>query len=215
MAAITVLGGTGYTGGNIVREAAKRGHDVTSFSRSVPTEPVSGVHYETGSLLDPAVRRKALQGADVVVAALAPRGELEDQIESLYAQLGELAAAAGVRFGVVGGFSALRPAQGAPRFAEGGEVPPEFAAEAHAMHSVLLHLIDDAPENLQWFYASPAAKYGSYAPGEATGTYRIGGEVALFDENGESALSGADFALAIVDEIESSTRNGQQFSVAY
>jgi uncharacterized protein YbjT (DUF2867 family) len=34
MTNIVVFGGTGYTGGNIVREAAARGHDITAVSRS-------------------------------------------------------------------------------------------------------------------------------------------------------------------------------------
>jgi uncharacterized protein YbjT (DUF2867 family) len=54
MSTITVVGGTGYAGSAIVREAAKRGHDVVSFSRNVPAEEarVEGVRYETGSMLD-------------------------------------------------------------------------------------------------------------------------------------------------------------------
>ena len=42
MAAITVLGGTGYTGTNVVRTAAARGHTMTSVSRSLrPSVPMS------------------------------------------------------------------------------------------------------------------------------------------------------------------------------
>jgi putative NADH-flavin reductase len=212
---ITVLGGSGYTGGNIVREAVGRGHEVTSFSRTVPADQVAGVRYEIGSLLDDAVRQRAVAGADVVIGALAPRSELETGLEALYARLEELAAAAGARLGIVGGFSTLRPAEGAPRMVEGDGVPAEFAAEARVMHTVLMHFLDAAPAHLDWFYASPAASYGSHAPGEATGGYRIGGEVALLDENGESALSGADFALAVVDEIETPAHHRSQFSVAY
>ena len=52
MATIIVFGGTGYTGGNIVREAASRGHHVISMSRSEPAEPVEGVTYETGTVVE-------------------------------------------------------------------------------------------------------------------------------------------------------------------
>lgn len=215
MAKITVLGGTGYTGGNIVREAAARGHEVTSYSRSVPEAPVDGVHYETGSLLDDDVRRAAVNGAHVVIAALAPRGELETTLEGVYARLVELAQESGTRVGIVGGFSALRPAEGAPRFAEGDDVPPQFAAEARAMLRVLVHLETEVGDSADWFYISPAASYGSYVPGVATGAYRTGGGVAIFDEQGESAVSGADFALAIVDEIEQPAHRREQLSIAY
>lgn len=211
---ITVLGGTGYTGANIVREAASRGHEVVSYSRSLPAEPVDGVRYETGSLIDDAVRRRAVADTDVIVSALSPRGELETELRAVDARLAELAGAAGVRFGVIGGFSGLRPAPGAPRFVDGDGVPAEFAAEARTMVDVLEDL-EATPAELDWFFVSPAADYGSYAPGEPTGKYRVGGDVALFDDNGRSAISGVDFALAIVDELEKKTQHRVQFSVAY
>jgi len=50
MATIVVFGGTGYTGGNIVREAASRGHHVIAVSRTEPAEPIEGVTYETGAV---------------------------------------------------------------------------------------------------------------------------------------------------------------------
>src|SRR4051794_41766897 len=74
MATIVVFGGTGYTGGNIVREAASRGHHVIAVSRSKPAEPVEGVTYETGDV--EAVAPTLIPGADAVVAALSPRGDM-------------------------------------------------------------------------------------------------------------------------------------------
>ncbi|MHC5794882.1 NAD(P)-dependent oxidoreductase [Lacisediminihabitans sp. FW035] len=213
MSRITVLGGTGYTGANIVREAVARGHDVTSFSRNAPAEPIAGVHYRTGSIHDELAG--LVSSADVLVGALAPRGELETALRSLYSTLAGVAASASTRIGIVGGFSALRLAPGAPRIAYAGEVPPQFATEARVMAEVVDDLVDGAPQGLDWFYVSPAATYGSFAPGEATGTHRTGGDVAIFDESGSSAISGADFATAIVDEIESPAHSGQQFGVAY
>jgi len=213
MSRITVLGGTGYTGSHIVREAVARGHDVTSFSRNAPAEPIDGVHYRTGSIQDELAG--LVSTAEVIVGALAPRGELENGLRSLYSALASAAAPANKRIGIVGGFSALRLAPGAPRIAYAGEVPPQFATEARVMAEVVDDLVDGAPQGLDWFYVSPAATYGSFAPGEATGTYRTGGDVAIFDENGSSAISGADFASAIMDEIETPAHTGRQFGVAY
>ncbi|RSM48953.1 NAD-dependent epimerase [Actinoplanes sp. ATCC 53533] len=213
MARITVIGGTGYAGASIVREAAARGHEVTAYSRSAPAEPVPGVRYEQGSMLDDEVRARAVERADVVVSALSPRGELTRELLSVDTRLGELAAAAGVRFGVVGGYSSLRPAPGAPRFAD-GDLPPEFAAEGRTMAAVADALLS-APEGLDWFFVSPAAQYGAFAPGEATGAYRLGGDVAIADADGKSVISGADFASAVVDEIDNPKHHRMHFSVAY
>ncbi|HJF51126.1 MAG TPA: NAD-dependent epimerase, partial [Brachybacterium paraconglomeratum] len=53
------------------------------------------------------------------------------------------------------------------------------------------------------------------APGERTGAYRIGGDVLLTDENGDSHLSGQYLAVALVDEIETPAHRRTRFTVAY
>lgn len=215
MTTITVLGGTGYTGAHIVDEAARRGHAVRSISRSIPQQPREGVDYRSLSLTDAGARAEAIEGSDVVIAALSPRGDLEDGLPEIYLDLARRAAAAGVRLGMIGGFSSLRPSEGAPRFAEGDDIPQEFAREVRTMNEVLEWLLAEAPAELDWFFVSPAQVYGSYAPGDRTGDYRTGGEVAFFDSDGSSALSGADMGVAIVDEIESPKHRRAHVSVAY
>ena len=66
-----------------------------------------------------------------------------------------------------------------------------------------------------WTEFSPAGNFGSYNPGTHTGHFRLGGDVLLTDENRVSDISGADFAQAFVDEIETPTHTGQRFTVAY
>ena len=56
MTTIVIVGGTGYTGANIAREAASRGHAVVSISRSQPSHPVPGVRYELGDAEELAAR---------------------------------------------------------------------------------------------------------------------------------------------------------------
>jgi putative NADH-flavin reductase len=208
---ILIIGGTGYTGANIAAEAVARGHVVTSYSRSGPKAPVSGVTYEHGAAGDAA---KLIPGQDVVIAALSPRGDLVGRVPGLYEGFANAAVGAGARLIVIGGFSSLRPAPGRPRFAE-GDVPERFRAEARDMDAIREWLTDSAPDALDWTLVSPAGGYGSWAAGERTGTYRLGGEVALFDEQGGSEISGADFALAVVDEIERHAHPRAHISIAY
>ncbi|MEA5116696.1 MAG: NAD(P)H-binding protein [Propionicimonas sp.] len=211
---ITIVGGTGYTGANIARIAAARGPQVTSLSRHEPTEPVPGVSYRTGSVLDPAVRQQAVADTDVLVLAASPRGNLLEAQTEVYQAFLELADAAGVRLFVIGGYSTLRPAPGAPRILEAGQFPPEFAREIQAGADNLDALLA-APDSLDWVYVSPAGSYGAHTPGEATGHYRKGGEIALVDQAGNSAISGADFALGVVDAIEAGTDHRAHLSFAY
>jgi uncharacterized protein len=212
MAKIVVFGGTGYTGGNIVAEAASRGQEVVSVSRSAPQKAVPGVRYELGEVGQ--VAAQAITGADVVVAALSPRGSMAGRLVDVYSELARLSAESGARYLQVGGFSSLRPAPGAPRFVE-GDVPEEFRKEAHEGEATRVMLVESAPENLDWLFISPAGAYGSFAPGERTGQYRVGDEIALFDAEGASAISGADFATAVVDEIDQPTHHRAHIGVAY
>ena len=209
---IVVVGGTGYTGGHVVREAAARGHEVVSVSRSQPAEPVEGVRYEVGPAEQVAPR--VVPGADAIVATLSPRGDMAGQLVEVYGQLASLAAEAGARYLQVGGFSSLRPAEGQPRFAE-GDVPEEYRAEALEGEATRVLLVERAPQDLDWLFLSPAGAYGAFAPGERTGRYRVGGEVALFDAEGGSNLSGADFANAIVDELERPAHSREHVGIAY
>src|SRR4051794_41538740 len=107
MSTIVVFGGTGYTGGNIVREAASRGHHVISVSRSEPQERIEGVVYTIGAAED--VAPKVIPGADAVVAALAPRGDMAGRLVEGYEQLARLSAEAGGRHPQGGGVYCPRP----------------------------------------------------------------------------------------------------------
>ncbi|GGL62432.1 hypothetical protein GCM10011575_21190 [Microlunatus endophyticus] len=150
----------------------------------------------------------------MVIATLSPRGELAGKVAGLYKGYAAAAAKAGARLVVVGGFSSLRPAADRPRFTE-GDIPEQFRDEALEMESFRVWITSEAPEELDWLFFSPAGAYGSYAPGEKTGKYRLGGEVALFTENGKSELSGQDFALAILDVVDAGERHREHISVAY
>ena len=129
MARISVLGGTGYTGSAVVKEAASRGHQVTSVSRHEPTERVEGVDYLIGSVLDPDVLEAAVRGHDVVVEAVSPRGDMVGKEEGLVDRLIELTPANGTRLGVVGGVSSLLVEEGGPRLFDVNEVAPEVLPE--------------------------------------------------------------------------------------
>ncbi|QTX05612.1 NAD(P)-dependent oxidoreductase [Agromyces archimandritae] len=214
MARIVIIGGTGYSGGHILREAVKRGHDVTSVSRSLPQDPVDGAVYEIGSITDAADRARALRDADDVIVAISPRGDMTDAVRPAIAAFSKEAAEAGVRFGVIGGAGSSFVAEGGPLLKDTPEFPDAVKPEATAMGEVL----DDlrrSPESLDWFLVSPAATYGSFVSVESRGTYRTDGDVLVAEADGTSSLSGADLALAVLDEIEKPAHRRARFTVGY
>ncbi len=213
MTRITVIGGTGYAGSHIVREAASRGHEVTSVSRSLPAERAEGVRYVTGSVLDDGTRVAAASESDVVVATVSPRGDMAGRVAPAYAELAEAARVKGARLGVVGGAGSLLVAEGGPRLVDTDEFPEPFRPEALEFAGIL-DALRETSADLDWFYLSPAAGFGAQAPGEATGRYRVGGDVLLTDGEGSSSLSAPDLATALVDEIERPAHRRARFTVA-
>lgn len=213
MARIVVIGGTGYAGRHIVTEAVNRGHEVISVARSTPADPVDGAVAVQGSALDLAGLGAALAGADAVVWAVSPRGDMADA--ALGALAGVVAELAGTdtRLGVIGGAMGSLSEPGGPRLWDLG-VPEQYRHEAQVGIDSLA-LLEGADAGLDWFLVHPPQDFGAWAPGERTGRYRDGGDVVVRDADGKSYISGADFAVAVVDEIEQGRHRRERFTVGY
>ncbi|MFJ6132633.1 NAD(P)-dependent oxidoreductase [Janibacter terrae] len=214
MSTIVIFGGTGYAGGNIAAEAVSRGHQVISYSRTAPTQTTAGVEYRTGSLTDDAVLAQAATEADDLVIAThgadVGGSPLVDHVE----RLTSAAIEHGARLSFVGGAGSLHVAKGGPRLVDTPDFLDDWKPEALS-HAQVLDALRSGPQELDWFYVSPAALFGSFAPGETTGSYRLGGDELVTTEDGTSEISGTDFALAYVDEIEQRRHPRQRFTVAH
>lgn len=216
MARIAVLGGTGYAGAAIVAEAARRGHEVAAVSRTVPEAPVEGVEYVTGSVLDGAVLDSVVEGRDVVISALSPRGDMAGKVEDVLQGLASRLAGTPTRLAHIGGASSLLVEAGGPRLWDVTKehVPEEVRPEIETG----LAILDDlraTPESLDWFYVSPPENFGSWVPAPIKGEYRLGGDVIVRDEAGESTISAADLAIAVVDEVEKPAHHRKRFTAAH
>lgn len=215
MATIAIFGGTGYAGGAIRDEALRRGHIVISVSRK-GGDPAGkpGLISREGNLHDPALVDHMAVEASVLVVAIRAAAQDGVRLADVIGSVAKTAATHSTRLGVVGGAGSLYVTEGGPRVVDLPTFPEAHKGEALGQADTLAVLQETAPD-VDWFYLSPAASFGSYAPGEATGRYRVGGDVLLTDEDGNSNISGADYAKAFVDEIEQPTHRRQRFSVAY
>ncbi|GAB3153185.1 NAD(P)H-binding protein [Microbacterium neimengense] len=213
MSRITVLGGSGYAGAAVVAEAQRRGHTVTSLSRTLPTDPVNGVEYVQGSILDEGVREDVVTDRDVVVVALSPRGDMAGKVEGVVSSLIGRLAGTSTRLGYIGGASSLLVEENGPRLWDvthehmPAEVKPEVQTGLNA-----LELLTSSPAGLDWFYVSPPEEFGSWLGTASTGRYTLGGDVLLRDADGTSTISAADLALAILDEIEDPAHRRARFT---
>lgn len=213
MARITVLGGNGYAGAAVVAEASRRGHEVTAVSRSAPASPVEGVHYVEGSVLDAEVLASVLDGRDVVVSALSPRGDMVGKVEGVVADLVTRLAGTPTRLGYIGGASSLLTEEGGPSLWDVSKdhVPAEVRPEVQTGLDTLA-LLQESPESLDWFYVSPPQEFGSWLGTPSTGSYTLGGDVVLHNSDGASTISADDLALAILDEIETPAHHRKRFT---
>jgi putative NADH-flavin reductase len=216
MARISVLGGTGYAGSEIVAQAARRGHQVTSVSRHEPEQRLDGVAYLIGSVLDPDVLAEAVEGHDVVIEAVSPRGDMAGKEEGLVDRLIEITPGFGARLGVIGGASSLLTEEGGPRLYDvtvehlPAEVKPEIDTGI-----AILETLQHTSSDVDWFYVSPPEEFGSWVPAPDTGEYRLGEDVLLRDQDGTSRISAADLARAVLDEIETPHFRRRRFHVAH
>ena len=136
---------------------------------------------------------------------------------ALINELPRIAAAAsgsGARLGFVGGAGSTLVTESGPRVVDTPEFAEEWKPEALAGVATLDWLRINGT-GLEWFYVSPAATYGSWVPGEATGKYLTSDDVLIRDEDGNSEISGSDFALAFVDEILDPKQTNKRFHVAH
>ena len=213
MARIAVIGGTGYAGRHIVAEAVERGHTVVSVARSIPGERIAGATYIEGTLLDVPSLVAELQGVDVVVSAVPARGDMVGLVRPAVAEL--LAALPDtVRIGVIGGAGGSLSAPGGPRVVDLPSFTEEYKPEAFEAIGILEDL-EATPASRDFFFLHPAGGFGMWNPGERTGSYRDGGDVIVTDDGGESFISGADLAVAVIDEIENPKHRRERFTVGY
>ena len=81
-----------------------------------------------------------------------------------------------------------------------------------------IQILDDlraTPDTVDWFYVSPPEKFGAWVPAPVKGEYRLGGDVLVRDEAGESTISASDLAIAVVDEIETAAHRRKRFTAAH
>jgi putative NADH-flavin reductase len=200
---IAVLGASGRAGSEIAREAAVRGHQVLAIARSPEKIPeAEGITAAAGDASDPAELAALIAGSDAVVSALhhdIPAATLLAAVRQAHVP----------RLLVTGGAGSLEVAPGT-RLIDTPDFPEEW--KAFAMGGVMF--LDDLRkvEDVDWTFFSPAALIFE---GPRMGTYRTGTDRLVTDDAGESKISFADYAIAMVDELEAHRHSRARFTAAY
>lgn len=216
---VAVIGATGFVGSHIVEELVNRNQSIKAFARHTDTIPdhknVAKVALDVN---DVQALATDLKGADVVVSAFNAGWTnptiYEDYIKGAKA-IEEATKLAGVkRLIVIGGAGSLYVNdQKELQIVDTADFPEEIKQGALAVRDYYNLLKQD--NDLDWTMFSPAPEMHQGTSGERKGTYRLGQDVPVFDENGRSILSVEDVAVVIADEVENAEHIKERFTAAY
>lgn len=212
-----VFGASGNIGSNIRKEALSRGHRVTAVTHSSPLEAEPNLTTLTADLADTEAVARIVAGHDAVISAYSPglrkysAEEAAELIRRAHESLFEGVALGGVkRIILVGGVGSLESSPGID------VVDSDFYPADHKAHTLrnreILRALKRGEYDLDWTYVSPPLEI---KPGERTGQFRLGEDQLIRDEAGHSRISEADFAVAILDELEQSRFVRRRFTAAY
>lgn len=204
---IAVICANGKEGKLIVKEALERGLDVTAVVRGENQSAASKVIQKDLFSLT----ASDLEGFDAVIDAFgAWTPETLPQHSTSLKHLCDLVSGSEIRLLVVGGAGSLyvNPEHTA-QVMDGADFPEIFKPLAAHMGKALEEL--RARTDVKWTYISPAGDF--QADGPRTGKYLLGGEELLLNAKGESVISYADYAIAMVDEAVNGNHIRQRISV--
>ena len=204
---IAVICANGKAGKLIVQEAVNRGLDVTAVVRSDNTTAAQKVLKK--DLFD--LTAADVKDFDVVIDAFGAWTEDTLPLHSTSLKhLCDILSGTDTRLLVVGGAGSLyvNP-EHTMCVADGPDFPAIFKPLAAAMAKALDELRQRT--DVKWTYISPAGDF--QAEGERTGKYILGGEELTLNSKGESIISYADYAIAIVDEAVKGNNMQKRISV--
>ncbi|AYV71847.1 NAD(P)-dependent oxidoreductase [Bacillus sp. PK3-056] len=206
---IAIIGASGKAGSLILKEAVERGHEVTAIVRDASKVENNQVAVVEKNIFD--LTSQDIENFDVVVNAFnAAPGQEHQHVEAGKVLIEALKDAQNTKLVVVGGAGSLFVDNAKTvHVMETHDFPEAYLPTATNMGENLEEL--QSTNGIQWTYISPAGFFD--AEGKRTGTYQKGGDQLMFNSKGQSYISYADYAIAVVDEIENPQHINERFTV--
>ena len=215
---IALIGATGFVGKTILNELLSRGQEVTALVRAPSKLNIEDekLHVVQVDVLNTNSFVKAIQGFDLVISSYNAgwtNPNLYDDFLKGSKAIQEGVKRAGVkRLLVIGGAGSLYAAEGL-QIVDTPEFPSEWKPGSKAARDYLNILKEE--KELDWTVISPAPEMHQGLPRERTGSYRLGTDYPVADQNGRSWITVDDLAVAIVDEALHPKHIKQRFTVGY
>jgi putative NADH-flavin reductase len=205
---IAVIGASGKAGSFILKEAVERGHQVTAIVRDASKVTDKNVAVIEKSIFD--LTPEDLKQFEVVVNAFgAPLGEEQAHVDAGHALI-EALKGTNTRAIVVGGAGSLYvDEKKTVKVIDTPGFPDIVKPTAKGQGRNLQELQETT--DITWTFISPSAVFD--AEGKKTGSYQTGKDNLLVNSKGDSYISYADYAIAVLDEIENPQHLNERFTV--
>lgn len=202
---VAVLGASGKGGSEIARELVARGHQVRGIARNAKAIPqIEGIEAIAGDASDAQALAAQIAGVDAVISAV----HFNIPAEVLLSAVRQ----AGVpRLLVMGGAASLKNADGVMLYGA-----PGFPDFLKPIVKPAIDFLDDLRkvDDVDWTFFSPAMNI-FVGERKGPGSFRLGGDELVTDAEGQSNISYADYAIAMVDELEAHAHPKARFTAAY
>lgn len=205
---IGIIGASGKAGSLILKEAVNRGHDVTAIVRNKAKITDKNVSVLEKNIFD--LTKNDLESFDVIVNAYG--APFDQTAEELHVKAGRVLINAlkgtNTRLIVVGGAGSLYLDESHTKRVI--DILPEIV---HPTANGQFKNLQDLQQttDLLWTFISPAQNFDP--KGKRTGSYQKGKDHVIYNSKGESYISYADYAIAVVDEIENPQHIKERFTV--
>jgi putative NADH-flavin reductase len=207
---VAIIGASGFIGSAILKEALERGHTVTAIVRN--PEKITTTHpqltVKQGDVTDADHVAGLIAGNEAVISAYNSY-DSATYVNAIHAIINGVKKAGIKRLLAVSGAGSLEIEPGV-QLLDTPEFPAEWKGGASATRDAFY--VIKQQEDLDWAVLSPAMVI---EPGIRTGRFRLGTDQVVADENGDSRISTADYAVAMIDELESPAHIRERFTLAY
>lgn len=206
---IGIIGATGKEGSLILKEAVDRGHEVTAIVRNPAKLQNQNAAVLEKDIFD--LKAADIKGFDVVVNAFgAPFGKEHLHVDAGRVLIEAMKGTPETRLIVVGGAGSLFVDEAkTTRVMDTPDFPAAFLPTASNQGQNFEELKQSS--GIKWTFVSPAAFFNP--EGKRTGSYQKGKDNLILNAAGQSYVSYADFAVAILDEIEKPQHINERFTV--
>lgn len=206
---IGIIGATGKEGSLILKEAVDRGHEVTAIVRNPAKLQNQNATVLEKDIFD--LKAADIKGFDVVVNAFgAPFGKEHLHVDAGRVLIEAMKGTPETRLIVVGGAGSLFVDEAkTTRVMDTPDFPAAFLPTASNQGQNFEELKQSS--GIKWTFVSPAAFFNP--EGKRTSSYQKGKDNLILNAAGQSYVSYADFAVAILDEIEKPQHINERFTV--